>query len=101
MHRYCVWKTAQMPLTLAVLRAYEQFRGDSDGWCRSAQGRLNPAGADDWPLIDEIVMKLRSAASGLASQAFMNELNHQIKTEVCHPDVVEELRRVAEVSARW
>ena len=62
---------------------------------------MNPAGADDWPLIDEIVMKLRSAASGLASETFMNELNHQIKTVVFDPDVESELRRVAELSARW
>ena len=90
-----------MPLTLAVLREYEEFRGDIDGWCRSARKQLNPAGAEEWPLIDEVVMRLRSVSSGLASAKFREELNAQLAELAPETDVLDELRRVAQASAEW
>jgi hypothetical protein len=90
-----------MPLTLAVIREYEEFRGDIDGWCRSARKQLNPAGADDWPLIDDLVMRIRSVNSGLASAKFSEELNAQLAKLAPEADVLDELRRVAQASTEW
>ena len=89
-----------MPFDIATLDRYARFRGDGDMWCRSTEGKVNPAGADNWPVIDELLMKLQSSASGVSPE-FQRELNAQLLEHAPDPSVLERLHRLVTESARW
>ncbi len=57
-----------------MLGIFEEFDGDIDGWtrvCRDTDNSLMTA--EDWSLIDRLVMNLGIAESGLASPEFRAE----------------------------
>jgi hypothetical protein len=67
-------------LTQDKLRTYEAFGGDSDGHARAAPSAQNPSMSnDDWSQIDELLTGLDSAASGLASPSFVDEIEHKLQ----------------------
>jgi hypothetical protein len=90
-----------MPLSAETLDQYARFRGDSDMWCQSVEGRVDPAGADDWRLIDELIMKLRAIATVCPTPEFRRELEAQLTQHTPNAFVRARLLRLAEESATW
>lgn len=55
-------------LTVEKVRTYEQFDGDIDGWVRAFEGKGKSCMTDaDWYLINELIMGLAVATSGVRS----------------------------------
>jgi hypothetical protein len=90
-----------MPLDIPTIERYARFRGDSDMWSRSAEGQADPEGADNWRIIDELLMKLQSSASVAVSPEFKRELEAQLFEHAPSPLVLERLHRLVAESARW
>jgi hypothetical protein len=83
-------------ITLAALQTYESFGGSLDGHVRTARAQgLPPIGDADWALIDELLMQLDAAASGLASAAFVHQLDERIHRHMADVAAAAELRALA------
>jgi hypothetical protein len=62
-----------------MLRIYEEYGGDIDGWARSSKPRLaQPITDGDWQLIDRLLQKSSLILSGFATPEFAA----QIKVEI-------------------
>ncbi len=91
-----------MPVSLRCLHQYERFRGDADGWVRSSEGRAEPALADAWWAIGEVVMNLRLAASVPVTDDFRRRVEAAAAALTGGaPELERELRRIADASAHW
>jgi len=90
-----------MPFDIEALDRYARFRGDADMWTRSTEGRANPAGADNWFIIDELLMKLRSSNSIAVTPQFQRELNAQLLEHAPEPSVLKRLHQLVAESGRW
>ena len=90
-----------MTITLTTLDRYVRFHGDSDKWSLTPEGRANPSGADEWRLIDELLMKLQASANARVTPEFARELENQLSEHVPDQHVIDRLRRLLEESATW
>jgi hypothetical protein len=111
--RYAAWalgclsarrdrEAARVPISRRCLRLYEAFRGDADGWVRSAEGRGDPALAHAWPAIDAVILKLRLAATVPVGEAFAREAQAALADLTAgDPRLQRELRRIADASRQW
>jgi hypothetical protein len=91
-----------MPITQHDLRLYESFHGDADGFALSTPGPTDRAGASDWQAIDEVVTKLRLAATVPVSDSFRREAELRLAELAGGSSELEcELRRLAEASKSW
>jgi hypothetical protein len=66
-------------ITLEMLRTYEAFNGDIDGWVRASTGKGRSFMADaDWYLIDALLMGRATVEAGLASPSFWHEIEARV-----------------------
>jgi len=90
-----------MTITLEQLHAYEACHGDIDGWSRSNLAQSRPHSGENWTLLNELIMGLRSEASGYASSGFSVELRERIDQVAPDLTVQRELRELANRSTNW
>jgi len=80
-------------ITLEKLRTYEAFNGDLDGWVRASTGGEKSFMSDaDWYLIDALLTDIATADSGLASPAFMHEVETRLGTSTADDATRDALR---------
>jgi len=81
-------------ITLEHLNEYDRFDGDPDGWDRvhRKKGEEVP---QEWSRIDELLLAMRSVATGLASKALEKSTNNALQNEVDGDEAREFLQTLA------
>ncbi|MFB0937283.1 MAG: hypothetical protein QMB52_16025 [Propionivibrio sp.] len=83
-------------LTRRMLGIFEEFDGDIDGWTRMHRDPDNSLmTAEDWSLIDRLVMNLGIAESGLASPEFRAETEKILRENTADETTREAVRDLA------
>ena len=83
-------------ITLEKLRVYRKFDGDADAHARTQSFNTEASTNAEWPLIDELVQRLKIIRGGLASREFMEQTEEALLRNIDNESVREELLRLAE-----
>jgi len=92
-----VTKYTEFPmLTRQKLDIFEEFDGDIDGWTRMRRDADDSLmTAEDWSLIDRLVMNLAIAESGLGSPEFRTKTEKLLRENAADETTREAVRGLA------
>ena len=83
-------------ITDEKLTIYQRYRGDIDGWVRSAVPLEKALMTDeDWAVIGELLQRLAIVKSGRAADTYKTETNRMIAAKVTDERILKRLMEYA------
>lgn len=86
-------------ITLKQIKIYIEYKGDGDGFVRSAtQEEKSIMDYKHWSLIESFVQDIRIIKKGLVSEVYMKTINERLQKDCDSEETMEALNNIATIT---